>query len=160
MHAVHVANNFSISAITPEDKPSLVKYLNDKDIYLRTLNIPFPYTPADAEAWLAIVDDWTRDNAGTPTSLCIRSPQGELVGGIGFNGLIIGKTHRAELGYWLAKPYWGQGIMTAAVDPVCKVAFSDFHLEKITAHIFSTNLGDVLNYTNSCFNATHRHLAL
>jgi RimJ/RimL family protein N-acetyltransferase len=37
-----------------------------------------------------------------------------LISGLGFDALTIGKSHRAEIGYWLAKPYWGRGIMTAS----------------------------------------------
>ena len=47
--------------------------------------------------------------------------------------------HRAEVGYWLAKPFWGRGIITAVVQRVCRHAFEEFGLAKITAHVFPHN---------------------
>ena len=71
----------------------------------------------------------------------IREPGGVLVGGIGYHNLELGRSHRAELGYWLAKPYWGQGIMTGAVKRVTDLAFSEFDLVRVTAHVFAFNGG-------------------
>ena len=62
-----------------------------------------------------------------------------LIGGCGLNDFEAGKSHRAEVGYWLAKPLWGRGIMTAAVQRVCQHAFEEFGLLKITAHVFIHN---------------------
>ena len=62
-----------------------------------------------------------------------------LIGGCGFDSFQVGKSHRAEVGYWLAKPLWGRGIMTAVVRRVCRHAFEEFGLVKITAHVFSHN---------------------
>jgi RimJ/RimL family protein N-acetyltransferase len=53
--------------------------------------------------------------------------------------LQVGKSHRAEIGYWLAKPYWGRGIMTAVVQRACEFAFVEFGLVKIVAHVLSEN---------------------
>ena len=44
---------------------------------------------------------------GHPVHFAIRGDDDQLIGGCGFDGLTYG--HRAEVGYWLAKPYWGQG---------------------------------------------------
>jgi ribosomal-protein-alanine N-acetyltransferase len=52
---------------------------------------------------------------------------------------LIGKLHRAEIGYWLAKPYWGRGIMTAVVRSACEFVFAEFGLVKILAHVRADN---------------------
>ena len=44
-----------------------------------------------------------------------------------------------EIGYWLAKPFWGRGIMTAVVRTLCDYAFAEFGLVKISAHVFANN---------------------
>ena len=46
----------------------------------------------------------------------------------------------AEIGYWLASPYQGQGIMTGAVKTLVKKAFSKFNLAKLTIKVASGNL--------------------
>jgi RimJ/RimL family protein N-acetyltransferase len=127
-----------LSEFRPSDKPALVGHLNDRDIYDRTLRIPFPYTDASAEEWLALVAQSTQQQ-GRPVHFAIRTADDALIGGCGFDGLQVGKSHRAEVGYWLAKPYWGRGIMTAVVRRLCRHAFDEFGLVKITAHVFPHN---------------------
>ena len=58
---------------------------------------------------------------------------------MGLEGTGLGRSHRCEIGYWLAKPYWGRGIMTAVVRAICRHAFDNLGLGKITAHVFSFN---------------------
>lgn len=60
----------------------------------------------------------------------------ELVaGGIGVHRLDKDPVYRdtAELGYWLAEPYWGRGLMTEAVRAVTRYAFDELGLFRIEA---------------------------
>lgn len=127
-----------VSAIVPADADAYVLHLKEKAIYDRTLNIPFPYRRKDAKEWIGIVRRETR-RLKTPINWAIRREDGLLIGGIGFHGLIPGKSHRAEIGYWLAKPYWGRGLMTAAVRAVSAYGFKRFKLARIEAHVFASN---------------------
>jgi RimJ/RimL family protein N-acetyltransferase len=120
------------------DKPALIEHLQEKEIFDRTLRIPYPYTEKDAEEWLGIVAKTTQQQ-GCPVQWAIRNANDYLIGGTGFDGFQVGKSHRAEIGYWLAKPYWNRGIMSAVVQRVCQYAFEKFGLVKITAHVFTTN---------------------
>lgn len=129
-----------LSEFCSSDKDALIAHLNDRDIYDRTLRLPFPYTDAAAEQWLALVGKITQQQ-GRPVQYAIRTADDALIGGCGFDGFQVGKSHRAEVGYWLAKPLWGQGIMTAVVGRVCQHAFEEFGLAKITAQVFSHNPG-------------------
>ena len=121
------------------DKTALLEILQEKDIYDRTSRIPHPYTEANAERWLALVAKITEQH-GQPVQWAIRNRFDDLIGAIGFEGLQIGKSHRAEIGYWLAKPSWGRGIMTAVVQKACDYAFREWGLTKIIAHVFAFNL--------------------
>ena len=133
-----VNDQVHLSEFRPSDKPALIEHLNDRDIYDRTLRIPFPYTEADADEWLALAAKITQQQ-GQPVHFAIRTGDDSLIGGCGFDGFQVGKSHRAEVGYWLAKPYWGRGIMTAVVQRGCQHAFDEFGLVKITAHVFTHN---------------------
>ena len=44
-----------------------------------------------------------------------------------------------ELGFWLGEPYWGQGIMTEAINQICKTAFDDSDSIRIYARPFAEN---------------------
>jgi len=120
------------------DYDALVRHLNDRTIYERTLRIPYPYTLAHAEQWLDLVEKATERN-GQALTWAIRDRAGEVIGGIGLDGLVLGESHRAEIGYWLARPFWGQGIMTAAAGAVCRHAFEVLGLARLVAHIFAFN---------------------
>ena len=55
---------------------------------------------------------------------------------------MIGKdVHRysAELGYWLAEPFWGRGIMTQAVKIITAFAFSELNVLRVFAEPYTTN---------------------
>lgn len=135
---ITVNDQVHLSGFCSSDKAALVEHLNDRDVYDRTLRIPFPYTEADAEDWFALVAKITEQQGG-PIHWAIRSADDQLIGGCGFDSFQVGKSHSAEVGYWLAKPFWGRGIMTAVVKRVCQYAFEEFGLEKITAQVFTHN---------------------
>ncbi|MEK6235438.1 MAG: GNAT family N-acetyltransferase [Planctomycetales bacterium] len=139
MHLI-VNERIRLTEINSEDKPALVECLNDPDIFENTLRIPSPYTEADAEAWLNIVRKSTKQQ-GQPVQWAIRTENDALIGGCGFDGLQLGKSHQAEIAYWLARSHWGQGIMSAAAAVVCRHAFEEFGLVKIIAHVFDFNIG-------------------
>ena len=127
-----------LSRIQATDCAACVEYLNDKDVYARTLRIPSPYTEKDFKNWLEI-DRKATEQHGRPAHWAIRDEQESLIGGL---GLVTGQafeSHRAELGYWLGKPFWDRGIMTAVVRRICEAAFAEFGLAKITANVFSDN---------------------
>jgi RimJ/RimL family protein N-acetyltransferase len=135
---IFVSERIHLGQYQPSDLAACLEYLQEKAIYDHTLRIPYPYTQADFHEWLKLVEKATQQQ-GRCVHWAIRDEGGLLIGGCGFDGFQMGQSHRAEIGYWLAKPYWGGGIMTAVVRRLCEVAFAEFGLVKITAHIFAHN---------------------
>jgi ribosomal-protein-alanine N-acetyltransferase len=66
-----------------------------------------------------------------------RKPDGVLVGAISLFGIAEG--YRAELGYWVGKPYWNQGFCTEAGRAVLRYAFTDLGLLRVHSHYISRN---------------------
>ena len=97
-----VNDQIHLSEFRSSDKHALVEHLNDRDIYDRTLRIPFPYTEEAADEWLAKITG----HQGNSTTWAIRLGDDRLIGACGFVGLHEGKSHQGEIGYWLAKPFW------------------------------------------------------
>jgi RimJ/RimL family protein N-acetyltransferase len=50
---------------------------------------------------------------------------------------------RAELGYVLAKKYWGQGIATKAISLMLEIGFRDLGVQRIEAFVDPDNIGSV-----------------
>jgi uncharacterized cupin superfamily protein/RimJ/RimL family protein N-acetyltransferase len=137
-----INESYCISDIKDGDQPDFVEHLKERQIYEQTLAIPFPYTQSDADWWVNHNVEFTKKQDGRSVNWAIRNVGDDrVVGGIGFHEHLIGKSHRAELGYWLAKPLWNKGIMTEAVKKATEYGFNEFGLTLITAHVFAYNLG-------------------
>jgi RimJ/RimL family protein N-acetyltransferase len=119
------------------DIAALVEGLNDRAIYERTIRIPYPYTADDAKKWLALLEA----DRGTmwPIAGAIRDRDERLIGSVGLERKFAADEPVGELGYWLAKPFWGRGIMTAVVSAVCRHIFDTLDIHRVTAHVFSFN---------------------
>ena len=129
-----------LSSVRTGDKPALLEHLRTRDVYETTLNIPHPYSPADADWWINKRIDHTK-KYGKEVSFAIRDTQDKLMGVVSADNFEPGTSQRAEIGYWLAKPYWGQGIMTDAVRAFVRYAFDELQVIKLTAHVFDFNIG-------------------
>jgi RimJ/RimL family protein N-acetyltransferase len=55
----------------------------------------------------------------------------------------VGASHRTNIGYWLAKPYWNRGIMTAAVTRFVAYAFAELDVVRLTAEVFAGNTASI-----------------
>ncbi len=68
---------------------------------------------------------------------------GNVVGSIGLFRCSNVFRYNAELGYWLARPYWNQGIMTEAIRQMCGIGFSTWDIVRIFAEPFGYNQASV-----------------
>jgi len=94
---------------------------------------PSPYTLEDARKFVTIATGETTD-----LFLAI-DVGGKAVGGFGVHVLNDVKHRSAEIGYWLAEPLWGRGIVTDAVRAMVPVAFKRYDINRLQAGIFSSN---------------------
>ena len=60
----------------------------------------------------------------------------QAIGHIGSRPILTG---RGDVGYWLGRPYWGQGIMTEALTAVRDYSFRAIGLHKLEAEVFVDN---------------------
>ena len=118
------------------DIDALVKYANNRKVWLNLRDaFPHPYTAASAQAFLEMV------GRQSPTTYFALAAREEAIGSIGIS--LNRDVHRltAEMGYWLAEPYWGQGIMTETVARFSDYAFDHFGLVRIYAEPYANNPG-------------------
>lgn len=117
-----------------DDVPSLVKYADNRKIWQNLRDgFPHPYTADDAEKFI------TRVNSSDPRTAFAIANDSEAIGSIGMLPGVDVHRFAAEMGYWLAEPFWGKGIMTEAVRFFIDWAFSEFNLHRISAEPYATN---------------------
>jgi ribosomal-protein-alanine N-acetyltransferase len=78
---------------------------------------------------------------------------------IGFIVLCPAKTQpRAEVGYWLGKPYWGKGYMTEALKLLIRLSFEELGLNRVQATHSTQNpaSGRVMTKAGMTYEATLR----
>lgn len=68
----------------------------------------------------------------------------------------------AEMGYYVAQPYWGRGIGTSAVKQTCKFIFHNTDILRIFAEPFAYNAAScrILEKAGFTFEGTMRHNAV
>jgi [ribosomal protein S5]-alanine N-acetyltransferase len=131
----HIAiGKYTIRDWRKGDAASIAEYANNKKVWINLRDaFPHPYTLEDAEAFLSKVMRME------PRTYFAIASNREAIGSI---GLMPGNdVHRftAELGYWLAEPFWGNGIMTKAVRALSEYAFDELGLHRIFAKPYTTN---------------------
>ena len=116
------------------DAPGIARYADNHAIAKNLRDgFPHPYSLADAEEFLAMV--WQQD----PRTYFALTTDTEVIGGIGLGKGVDVHRHTAEMGFWLAEPFWGRGIMTEAVKRFTEYSFMHFNLQRIYAEPYETN---------------------
>jgi RimJ/RimL family protein N-acetyltransferase len=119
-----------LRAFVEADTPSLIALAGNYEVAKNTLNIPHPYTAADAQQWLHLTRQGFEQQRTYAFALELRAT-GKFIGGIGLT--LEPRCHRAEAGYWLGQPYWGQGLATEALAALLRFGFGELKLNKIHA---------------------------
>jgi ribosomal-protein-alanine N-acetyltransferase len=107
--------------------------IGDFDVAKNLGRVPHPYSEDDGCAW-TIKNANDRLAGNGYTFAILRKSDGAYVGMCG--------VHSAEdfnLGYWIGKPYWGQGYATEAARRVVRFAFDELGAPTVTARWFFDN---------------------
>lgn len=111
----------------PEDWLELLEAIDDEAVLRNLARAPWPYTADDAKAFLG------RQSERALPQLFITLPSADgakLIGNVGLarNGDDV------EIGYWIARPYWGQGYATEAARAMLRLARTLGHRRLIAGH--------------------------
>ena len=89
-----------------EDARLVVRLVGDESVSKWTSNIPFPYSEQDAIDW---INQTTADSSKIAFAVELN---GQLVACVSYWPYESGGV---EVGYWVGKDFWGQGICTEAL---------------------------------------------
>lgn len=128
--------NFTLRPFLPTDIDDLVKHANNP-LVAQNMSDQFPH-PYTMEKGAAFIEFATSNNP--PHILAITIDQ-KVAGGIGIHPQTDIYCKNAELGYWLAEPFWGKGIITNAIKQMVDYGFEHWPINRIFARPFHSNIG-------------------
>jgi RimJ/RimL family protein N-acetyltransferase len=97
--------------------------------------VPHPYSIADALDFLQHIA--ARQAQSLTCAIELKSQPEELIGMIGYE--FHKDKNQAELGYWLAEPFWGNGIGKEAAHAIVHHAFMVTKLDQLSAAYHNEN---------------------
>ena len=118
------------------DAAALAAAINNKKVQdnLRD-GLPFPYTEQDAIEFIT-----TMQNADPHNTFAFAvTVDDRAVGSIGVFRQTNIHARTAEMGYYVAEPYWGIGIGTSDVEQACRWVFANTDILRIFAEPFAYN---------------------
>ncbi len=130
-----LAARLRLRPLTDADAAPMADMLADGQVARLTRRIPHPYDPGQAADFIARMAQ--ARNAGTALALGLeRLVDGRLAGVIGLDDV---HTPTPELGYWLGRDHWGQGLMAEAVRRLLRHLFGDLGIDQIRAETHPDN---------------------
>ena len=130
--------NVMLKQWTIDDKAELMALCNAVDRTYLSDRLPYPYSDANADWWLEMVQ-MNEGKSGIFRAIVVER---RIVGSISVecDGKNIGK---GEIGYMLLTDYWSMGIATESVSQICKIAFNKLSIDCIVAKVYEPNVASV-----------------
>ncbi len=121
-----------------EDAPAIQKHFNNWNIIKNLLDtVPWPYPDDGAEDYLKnMVLPLIEKGETYVWTLNLKDKPNEPIGLIEYRHVTDRDDNR---GFWLAEPYWKQGLMTEAVSAVNEFIFDDLKVQRIIVCNFKGN---------------------
>ena len=117
----------TLRPFTAGDAEAFLALAGHWEVARMTSDIPHPLTLGDARQWLEPAPHEAR------FALMLSS---ELIGGAGY---FVQASGDAELGFWLGRAYWGQGLATEAVKAVVGYGLAQGGAPAFTSAHFTDN---------------------
>ncbi len=120
-----------------EDAAELASALNNKSVQdnLRD-GLPYPYTEEDAKCYINEMLKADKDN----TIAFAITVDDKAIGSIGVFRQNNIHCRTAEMGYYVAEPFWGKGLGTGAIRQTCQYVFENTDIIRIFAEPFAYNI--------------------
>ena len=139
------------------DAEALARHANNHKIWINLRDaFPHPYTLNDAREFIKGL------RSRAPETTFAIAVNGEAAGSVGFVLRHDVERVSAEIGYWLAEPFWGRGIASEALAAMTDYAITTHRLTRIYALPFAWNVAScrVLEKTGYLLEARLRRSAI
>lgn len=126
--------NITIRKWSTDDIENLVQYANNKNISDKLADaFPFPYTKEFGTNFIE------RVSTESPTKIFAITLNDKAIGSIGVFPATDIHRKNADIAYWIAEPFWGQGIAVKAIALIIDYAFQTFDISRIYAKPYGSN---------------------
>jgi len=127
---------FRLRPLRPADAAELHRLVNDWEVAKTLARVPFPYPRDLADEWIGSTAE--RIAAGEAYHLAVARREDDVL--VGCAGLTLDREARAaELGYWVGRRHWGQGIAPEVAGRLARWALANLDLDRITASALTDN---------------------
>lgn len=117
------------------DAAAIAALIGEWDVAKNLGRVPYPYSEADAHKFFDRLDARLADQLDLTLGITLKT-DGAYIGGCGVH---LREKGDFEVGYWIGKPYWGNGYATEAALAVLHAAFANLQFDKLTAGYFFDN---------------------
>lgn len=137
------------------DSSSLFKIWSDPEV-TKFMNINCFTDENQAKDMIKLLDELSQDNKAIRFSI-IEIESNEIIGSCGYNSIDF-ENAKAEIGYDIARAFWGRGYASEAICSLLDYAFSSLKLNRIEAKVELENVNSVkvLQKLNFTFEGTLR----
>ncbi|MFP3918596.1 GNAT family protein [Lysinibacillus telephonicus] len=137
------------------DSQTLFKIWSDPDV-TKFMNIENFHHESQATEIITYLDQLASENKAIRYSI-IELESNEIIGSCGYNSLDF-ENDKTEIGYDIAKNYWGKGYAPEAISTLLNYAFNSLNLNRVEAKVEPENLNSikVLQKLNFTFEGTLR----
>ena len=137
------------------DSSSLFKIWSDPDV-TKFMNVSCMTNEKQAKDMITLLNDLAQDNKAIRFSI-IKTESNEIIGSCGFNSLDF-ENAKAEIGYDMAKSFWGRGYASEAIYSLLDYAFTSLQMNRIEAKVEPENVNSIklLQKLNFTFEGTLR----
>ncbi|HEY4429464.1 MAG TPA: GNAT family N-acetyltransferase [Paenibacillus sp.] len=137
------------------DSSSLFEVWSDSEV-TKFMNIDCFTDESQVKDMIKLLDELSLDNKAIRFSI-IEMESNKIIGSCGYNSLDF-ENEKAEIGYDIAREFWGRGYASEAISALLDYAFLSLKLNRIEAKVEPENVNSVkvLQKLNFTFEGTLR----
>jgi 8-oxo-dGTP diphosphatase len=122
-----------------DDAAALHRLVNDWEVAKTLARVPFPYPRDLADEWIASTR--AQISAGTAWHLAVTREEDGTEALLGCVGLTLDAKNprEAELGYWIGRRHWGQGLGPEAAGRLAHWALANLEIDRLVASALVDN---------------------
>lgn len=133
-------SNLQLKPVELNDAPSLFAYWSDP-VVSKYMNIEAFTDITQAEQMILLLQKLCLEKTACRWTIFLKST-GQIIGSCGFNYFDF-ENERAEIGYDLGYPFWGNGYVPEALQSLISFGFHDLGLNRIEAKVEPENINSI-----------------